>query len=343
MALRTESFVSRQMQFAFENLDSASKRSTSSSRPWQRQFPLHITRATCRDHFTELKQAVCLTKCHSKDGRPRKSSGHFTFLSGSGTRKKRKPLEGAKNQRLSAGGRISSLTPNSSFGTPGCQADPSLSSISECTQPPVDFDHDQHWANSNSANPTTRRTLLASAALLLSTATILKSPLQSQAGSIVVSRIPSPEALELLDQASEAWGRGLDPTNLNRWTALAEACTAFDKLVALEPDRTEWREARGQVSRLFCLTNVLCEIQTNADRCCILSLGCGMFQTCKVSVVYEPGKRPEKFIASLFDLLQPNLKSSQNVVHVKSQDPNSAASCCRFLFVLLFILDTCVA
>jgi hypothetical protein len=243
-SLRMESFVGRQMHFAFESLDSASKKSTSSSRPWH-QFPLHIFRATCRDQFIELKEAACLTKCHSKEGRPRKSFSRFTFLSGCGTRKKRKPLEEAKNQRTSAG--TSSVTPNSSFGTPRCQADSSLPSISERTQPPVDFDHAQHWANSNPANPTTRRTLLASAALLLSTTTILKSPLQSQAGSIVVSRIPSPEALELLDQASEAWGRGLDPTNLNRWTALAEACTAFDKLVALEPDRTEWREARGQV------------------------------------------------------------------------------------------------
>lgn len=247
-----ESFVGRQMHFAFENLHSASKRGTSSSRPWH-QFSLHIPRSTCRDQFIddELKQAACLKNCHSKEGRPRKSYSRFTFLSGSGTRKKRKPLEGTKNQCLSAGGRHSSLTPNSSFGTPRCQANSSLPSISECTQPPVDFDRDQHWADSNPENPTTRRTLLVSAALLLSTATILESPPQSQAGSIVVSRIPSPEALELLDQASEAWGRGLDPTNLNRWTALAEACTVFDKLVALEPDRTEWREARGQVSRLL--------------------------------------------------------------------------------------------
>lgn len=95
--------------------------------------------------------------------------------------------------------------------------------------------------------PHTRRSLLAAGALLFSTATFLKHPSQSQAGSIVVSSVPSPKVLELLDQASEAWGRGLDPTSQNRWAALAEACTLFDKLVALEPERTEWREARGQV------------------------------------------------------------------------------------------------
>ncbi|GAQ88058.1 hypothetical protein KFL_003970050 [Klebsormidium nitens] len=92
-----------------------------------------------------------------------------------------------------------------------------------------------------------RRELAVYGALFFSTATFLKHPSQSQAGSIVVSSVPSPQALELLDQASEAWGRGLDPTSQNRWAALAEACTLFDKLVALEPERTEWREARGQL------------------------------------------------------------------------------------------------
>lgn len=51
----------------------------------------------------------------------------------------------------------------------------------------------------------------------------------------------------LLQRASEAWGNALDPNNSRPQASLEEACKIFDTIVALDPDHTEWLEARGQV------------------------------------------------------------------------------------------------
>ena len=52
---------------------------------------------------------------------------------------------------------------------------------------------------------------------------------------------------DLLVAATAAWERGLDPSNLNRFQELYRACDLFDQIVAVEPQRTDWLEARGQV------------------------------------------------------------------------------------------------
>eukprot|EP00250_Pteridium_aquilinum_P015651 c22681_g3_i2 orf=49-879(+) len=51
----------------------------------------------------------------------------------------------------------------------------------------------------------------------------------------------------LLLRASEAWGKALDPNQSHPERSLKEACKIFDTIVALDPDHTEWLEARGQV------------------------------------------------------------------------------------------------
>lgn len=51
----------------------------------------------------------------------------------------------------------------------------------------------------------------------------------------------------LLLQASEAWGNGLDPSNPRRDASLNLACKIFDTIVDIDPDHSEWLEARGQV------------------------------------------------------------------------------------------------
>ncbi|MCO5571177.1 hypothetical protein L7F22_024911 [Adiantum nelumboides] len=51
----------------------------------------------------------------------------------------------------------------------------------------------------------------------------------------------------LLLRASEAWGRALDPNEPRPRASLEEACNIFDTIVALDPEHTEWLEARGQV------------------------------------------------------------------------------------------------
>ncbi|KAH7315202.1 hypothetical protein KP509_21G039600 [Ceratopteris richardii] len=50
----------------------------------------------------------------------------------------------------------------------------------------------------------------------------------------------------LLLRASEAWGRALDPNEPRPQDRLDEVLNIFDKIIALDPEQTEWWEARGQ-------------------------------------------------------------------------------------------------
>lgn len=95
--------------------------------------------------------------------------------------------------------------------------------------------------------PQTAAIALSRRSALFSTLSIF-APIPSSSLSVAADADDTLRRIEsLLLRASEAWGKALDPNYPNPQASLEEACKIIDTIVALDPDHTEWLEARGQV------------------------------------------------------------------------------------------------
>eukprot|EP00897_Mesotaenium_endlicherianum_P008910 jgi/Mesen1/8047/ME000043S07428 len=118
----------------------------------------------------------------------------------------------------------------------------SASSVALCISRPEELTPRSESAVKHaSASP--RRVLLASIAAVGAFSVYPGSKREALASD----KAKDDRLVALLGEATEAWERGLDPRNMERFKDLYQACATFDQIVALDPQRAEWLEARGQV------------------------------------------------------------------------------------------------